>query len=131
MNKNIVRALWAVVIVIVLGALWWMVQNTGGQANVEKPLENNSTYTIEEIVPGEVYSIKPVYEDVQKETFTSGMTKVKAGMKEIGKSYRIVNGETIIKFTIVFEEIVYVQKREVSNNCSANITANTSIQPDN
>lgn len=129
--KKKIKTIVIIFIVLVIIAVLLHITNTKDDSGYPKPEIKKKAYIIEEIVPEEIYSITPIYEDVQKENFTSGMRKVKEGMKEIGKSYRITNGETIIKFTLVAEEIVYVQKREIEKNCAMNNSTNSTNEPNN
>ncbi len=130
MGKKIKIIVTIFIVIAIIAALFYF-SNAKDDLSRPKQVIEKKSYVIEEIVPEEVYSIKPIYEDVQKENFTSLMAKIKEGMKEIGRSYRITGGETIMKFTFVAEKIVYVQKREIDSNCTANTTMNPAIEPDN
>lgn len=100
----------------------------GAEQKVEEPVVPAKQYIINEIVLGEVVSIKPVRS--QKETFDESMNKVEAGMQEVAKKYHIRYGETIIQFTAVVEKVLYVEPLE-AGNCTVNIISANNVTINN
>lgn len=87
----------------------------------EKTPENIKTYVINEIVPGQMISIRPVYlSNDEKSNYTLSMERVKAGAGEVSEHYKINSGQTIYVFSVVVEQILYVEPR-TSSNCSIQI----------
>lgn len=116
-----------VVAVAVILAGWWLTQgNVEKQA--EKPSEKEpAMYIVKEIVPGQVISIKPVRGIPNDDNFTQSMNKVKAGMEEVGRKYDIKSGQTIMIFTMVGEQILYVEPKTAGGNCTINIDSAENI----
>lgn len=124
-----------VVAAAVILAGWWLTQS-GSEKQVEKPLEKEpAMYIINEVVPGQVISIKPVRGTPNDDNFTQSMNKVKAGMAEVGRKYNIKSGQTIMQFTMVSEQMLYVEPKTAGNctiniNNAENIIINGTIKPD-
>lgn len=91
------------------------------EKNEEKAPENIKMYVIDEIVPGRMISIRPIYlSDDEKSNYTLSMQRVKAGAREVAERYKINSGQTIYVFSVIVEQILYVEPK-TSSNCSIQI----------
>lgn len=135
-KKNRTREYILLVVAVAIILAGWSYTHENQEKQVEKPIEKEqANYIIEEIVPGQVISIKPVRGIPNDDNFTQSMTKVKAGMAEVGKKYNIKSGQTIVQFTMVSEQMLYVEPKTAENctiniNSAENIIINGTIKPD-
>lgn len=122
--KRVRYLLWFVAAAIVIGGLWL---STGEKhEEKEKPAENKPMYVIEEIIPGQVITIRPIWSGLQPDNLTLSMEKVEAGMKEVGLKYRVKYGETTYQFTTVLKRTLYVEPLS-DGNCSIYINSTKDI----
>lgn len=100
-----------IMMIIALGVIFI----ESGEDKSEKPGVSDKKYKIDEIVPDEVISVKPIR--VEGETFNDSMSKIDEGVREVAKKYHINYGETVIYFTAVYERVLYVKPR-TGDNCT-------------
>ncbi len=132
----------AIIILVIISAGYLLSSKNNNKLNLTDSnkteinfSEKQPEYVIEEIVPGQVISIKPIRNEPNNDNYSQSAEKVNAGVKEVGRKYRIKNGETYIQLGRVIEKTLYVEPL-LSVNCTINInntqnkTTNETKKPD-
>ncbi len=133
----------AIIILVIISAGYLLNSKNNNKLNLTdnnktevKSWEKQPEYVIEEIVPGQVISIKPIRNEPNNDNYSQSTEKVNAGVKEVGQKYRIKNGETYIQLGRVIEKTLYVEPLlsvncTIDTNNSQNKTTNETKRPDN